>query len=297
MANANKKPIGIVVDEAADLPREIIDRYQIGVVALNVHWPEIEQFPGANIFQKIKELEKSGDKSFAKTSQPSPKAFVDIFQKQLESFEKIICLTITSKHSGTFNSACQAKRFMGQEGSKIYTVDSLNVSAGLGLIVLKAVELVEKNYPVEKILQELEKFIPQVRLYVLLEDPKRLEASGRLPGLVANWIRKMQKVGVRPLIGLKEGKLVPIGFRKGAKDIPEALFSELESKTKSLREEGKSIRTAITHGDNLERADKLKELIGKNLENTEIAFVNLADDVLGTLVGPDCLVVAWAPAE
>lgn len=297
MGNTNKKPIGIVVDEAADLPKEIIDKYQIGIVPLNVHWPEIERLPGSNIYQKIKKLEEEGGKSFAKTSQPSPKAFLDIFQKQFESFEKIICLTITSKHSGTFNSACQTKRFMGQEGNKIYIIDSLNASAGLGLIVLKTVALIEKNFPLEKILQELEKFIPQVRLYILLEDPKRLEASGRLPGFLANWIRKMQKVGIRPLIGLKEGKLAPIGFKKGAKDIPSALFSELESKTNSLRAEKKKIQVAIAHGDNLGRANKLKELIEKNLENTEVAFINIADDVLGSLVGPDCLVLGWAPAD
>lgn len=293
----NKKPIGIVTDEAADLPQEMVEKYQIAIVPLNVHWPEIEKFQGDNIYQRIKELEKTGDKSFAKTSQPSPKTFLDIYQKQLESFEKLICLTITSKHSGTYNSACQAKRFMGPEGEKVYTVDSLNASVGSGLIVLKAVELIEKKYSIENILKELEAFIPKVKLYVLLEDPKRLEASGRISGLMANWIRKMQTVGIRPLIGFKQGKLVPIGIKKGAKDLAAALFSELESKSKPLRSEGKKIRMAIAHGDNLERANKLKELIEKNLENAEIVFVNLADDVLGTLVGPDCLVLAWAPME
>ncbi len=293
----SKKPIGIVVDEAADLPKEIITKYQIGIVPLNVHWPEIEKFSGENIYQRIKELEKSGDKSFAKTSQPSPAAFLDVYKKQLENFEKVICLTVTSKHSGTFNSACQAKRFMGVDGDKVYTVDSLNASAGLGLIVLKTIDLIEKNYSIEDVLKELVNFIPQVKLYILLEDPKRLEASGRLPSLVANWIRKMQKIGIRPLIGLKEGKLAPIGIRKGAKDLPTAMFRELESKSKSLRSEGKKIRVAIAHGDNLTRANQLEELIKKNLENTEIVFVNLADDVLGSLVGPDCLVLGWAPME
>ena len=76
----NKKPIGIVVDEAADLPQEIIEKYQIGIVPLNVHWPEIEAIPGENIFQKIREIEKRGGKSFAKTSQPSPKVFLDVLK-------------------------------------------------------------------------------------------------------------------------------------------------------------------------------------------------------------------------
>lgn len=293
----NKKPIGIVVDEAADLPKEIIEKYQIGIVPLNVFWPEIESIPGENIFQKIRELEKRGDKSFAKTSQPSPKAFLDIFQRQLEKFEKIICLTITSKHSGTYNSGCQTKRFMGEKGNNIFVVDSLNGTGGLGLIVFKAVELVEQEKSLEEILKELENFIHKVHLYALLEDPKRLEASGRISPMLANWIRKAQKIGVRPLIGVKEGKITAIGIRVGAKDIPTALFNELENKTKKLREQGQKIRVAITHCDNLERAQRLKEMIEKNLENIEIAFVNLVDNVLGALLGPDALALAWTPVD
>src|SRR4030042_854445 len=141
----NKQPIGIVTDEACDLPKEIIEKYNIGIVPLNVSWPEIESIPGENIFQKIRELERRGDKSFAKTSQPSPKAFMDVFNKQLELFEKIICFTITSKHSGTFNSSCQAKRFMGEKGNNISTVDSLNGSGSQGLVILKAAELAEQK--------------------------------------------------------------------------------------------------------------------------------------------------------
>jgi DegV family protein with EDD domain len=297
MTNSSKKPVGVVVDEACDLPKELIEKYQIGIVPLNVYWPEIEGIPGENIFQKIREIEKRGDKSFAKTSQPSPKAFLDVLKKQLESFDKIICLTITSKHSGTYNSGCQAKRFLREEGKRVFIVDSLNGTCGLGLIVLKVADLIEKNYSVEEILKELEKFIPQVHLYAMLEDPKRLEASGRISSTVANWIRRVQKIGIRPLIGLKKGTITAIGIKTGAKDIPTALFRELEAKTKDLRGQGKKIRVAITHGDNLERAQKLKEMIEKDLENTEVTFVNLIDNILGAILGPDALALAWAPVN
>ena len=150
----NKKPIGIVSDCTCDLPEEIIKKYDIGIVSVTAFWPEIENIPGENIFQKIRELEKRGDKSFAKTSQPSPQAFIEVFKRQLEKFEKIICLTITSKHSGTYNSGCQAKRFMGEEGKNIFVIDSLNGTASLGLIVLKTIELAENGKPLEEILKE-----------------------------------------------------------------------------------------------------------------------------------------------
>jgi DegV family protein with EDD domain len=297
MSIPSKKPVGVVVDEAADLPQEIVKKHQIGIVPLNVHWSEIEGIPGENIFQRIKELEKRGDNSFAKTSQPSPKAFLDVFKKQLEVFEKVICLTITSKHSGTYNSGCQAKRFLGKEGERIFIFDSLNGTCGLGLIVLRVVDLIKKKCSVEEILKDLESYIKNVHLRVLLEDTKRIEASGRISPTIASWMRKMQKVGIRPLIGIKNGKISPLGVKVGVKDISTTLFKELESKTKKSRNQGKRIRAAITHCDNIEGAKRLKAMVEEKLKNIEVAFVNLVDDVLGSLLGPDSLVVAWAPAE
>ena len=293
----NKQPIGIVVDEAADLPKEIIEKYQIGIVPIKAYWPEIEDLPGENVFQKMREAEKKGIKSFAKTSQPSIQDFLGVFKKQFEKFEKIICLTITSKHSGTYNSAIQAKRFLSVEGEKVFVVDSLNASGGQGLCVLKAADLIEKGKPVEEILAKLEEFIPKVHLYGLLEDPKWLEASGRISTTVANWIRKFQKIGIRPLIGIKQGKIVPIGVKARVKDMPTALFQQLEAKTKELRSQGKKIQVAITHGDNPEEAQNLKEMIEKDLDNTEIVFVNLVDDILGVILGPNSIILSWAPRD
>jgi DegV family protein with EDD domain len=289
---SDKKPIGIVADEACDLTKELIDKYQIGIVPLNVSWPEIENIPGDNIFQRTAELERRGDKSFAKTSQPSPQAFVNVFEKQLDIFEKVICLTVTSKHSGTYNSGCQAKRFMGEKGNNVFIMDSLSASGSSGLAVLKAAELAGQNKSLEEIVKETEEYIHVVHLYAMLADPKRLEASGRISPTIANWIRKAQKIGLRPLIGIKEGKIEPVGIKIGAKDIPAALFKELENKAKKIGKDGRKIKVAITHGDDLESAIRLKEMIENNLQNVEIIFVNIIDDVLGAILGPGTLILS-----
>ena len=256
-------------------------------------WPEIENLPGGNTFQKMREAEKQGIKSFGKTSQPSPKDFLNAFKKQLERFDKIICITLTSKLSGTYNSACQAKNILGSEGEKIFIIDSLNATCGEALSDLKAIDLIEQSKDTEEIVKELEKFVPQVRLYGIFEDPKWLEASGRISSTLANWFRRMQKLGFRPILGVKKGLVKAIGIKAKAKDIPTALFHQFEAKTKKLRSQGKKIRVAITHGDDLPGVQKLKEMIEKNLENTEVAFVNLIDNVLGVLVGPNAIILAW----
>ena len=288
------KKIGLVVDERADLPKEIIEKNQIATIPIKMDWPDIENLPGENTFQKMREAEKRGIKGFGKTSQPSPKDFLDSFKKQLEKFDKIFCLALTSKLSGTYNSAIQAKDLLEPEQKeRIFVVDTLNITCGEALLVLKAIDLINEGEDVEEIIKELEKLIPRVRLYGMLEEIKWLEASGRISHTLANWVRRMQKIGFRPIIGIKKGVIKAIGIKAGAKDIPTALFHQFEAKTKQFRNRGKKIRVAITHGDNFEGAQRLKELIEKNLKNTEVVFINLIDNVLGVLVGPDTLILAW----
>jgi DegV family protein with EDD domain len=287
--------IGLVVDEGADLPKEIIEKYQMAVVPVKMDWPDLENLPGENTFQKMREAEKRGVKSFGKTSQPSPKDFLDAFKKQLERFDKIICVTLTSKLSGTYNSADQARGILREEDQKrVFIVDSLNASCGEALSGLKAIDLIRQEKEIEEIVKELEKFIPQVYLYAIIEDPKWIEASGRISSTIANWFRRMQKIGVRPILGFKKGVIKAIGIKAGAKDIPTALFHQLEAKTKKIRNQGKKIRVAVTHGDNLEGAQRLKEMIEKELKGAEVAFISLIDNVLGVLVGPNALVLAWS---
>lgn len=287
--------ISLVVDEAADLTKELIEKHQIGIVPLKMDWPDIENLPGENTFQKMREAEKRGIKSFGKTSQPSPKDFLNVFQKQFEKFEEIICITITSKHSGTYNSACQAKNLLDPEKQeRVFILDSLNGSCGMGLLVLKAADLIEAGEKkIGEIFKELEIFRSKITLRGILKDPKWLESSGRISSTVANLIRKMEKINFRPMLGIKNGAIKAVGIKSRAKDIPTALFNEFKEKNKKLFNENKKIRAAITHGDNLEIAKRLKEMIEKDCRGTDVVFVNLVDNILGVLLGPDALVLAW----
>jgi len=104
----------------------------------------------------------------------------------------------------------------------------------------------------------------------------------------------MEKIGLRPMLGIKNGVIKAFGIKTRAKDIPTALFNEFREKTKKILSQNKKIRIAITHGDNLEAAQRLKEMIGEELKGVEVTFINLIDNVLGVLVGPDALVLAWS---
>lgn len=111
---------------------------------------------------------------------------------------------------------------------------------------------------------------------------------------LAKWIRKFQKIGIYPFIGLKKGEVKPMGITR-AKDLPEGLFKQIEKDSKKIRKRGKKIRVVITHCDNLEDAQKLKKRL-KEIK-AEVSFINLTGSVVGVHVGPGSLVAAWVPAE
>lgn len=289
---SEKQKIGLICDEGGDLPEEIIEKYQISIVPFKVDLGEMKDIPG-NIYQKMREAEKRGIKSFIKTSQPSPGDFLTVFKEKLKKFEEIICITVTSKHSGTFNSAVQAKNFFEENlKDKVEIIDSLSGSGGEGLLAIKTVSLIEKGLKIKEILENLKEAISKTHLIFMVEDPKRLEMSGRISHLLAGWLRGMQKMGIRPLLGVKRGVIKPVGIKKGVKDIATSLFKEFEARISKIQLKSGIIKVAITHGDNLTEAIRLKEML-ERVKNCEIVFVNLIGNVLGGLAGPKTIVLAW----
>jgi DegV family protein with EDD domain len=286
--------IGLVVESIVDMPQDLIDKYQIVTVPVKLYWPEIEGMPGENIFQKMRELERRGRKSFGKTSQPSMKDFLDKYNSQLEKFDKVLCITITSKLSGSYNSAIQAQKFLEPENQeRVFVIDSLSGISGHALIVLKAAELIEEGNKIDEVVKEVKEFLPKVHFHLMLADPKYLEAIGRISSLVASVLREMGKRGIRPFLGFKNGTLGLSGLKIHARDIPTAMFKTLEAETKKLRQENKKIRLVINHGDDSAGVQRLREMIGRELKNIEIAFITILDDVIGGPLGPDTIACAW----
>jgi DegV family protein with EDD domain len=179
-----------------------------------------------------------------------------------------------------------------EEQQKVLIVDSLNASCGQALVVLKAIDLMGSGRELQDIVNELQEIVPHVHLFAMFQDPKWLEASGRISHTVAGLMRGMARIGVRPLLTFEKGKLVPAGMKTGAKDTTEVLFRQLEKDTEKARKNGKRIRMAITHGDDLESALRLKRM-AEEVKNIEVAFINIINNVVGVVTGPNTLTFAW----
>jgi len=287
-----KVSIGIVTEDVAALLPKIIERYQIEIARAKLIWPELEKSPGENIYQKMREMEKRGIKSFPKTSQAMPKDYLDAFEKQLKKFEKVLCITLTSKLSGCYNSAIQAREMLKEEEKKrVFVLDTQNAAAGEALLVLKAIELIQEQREIEEIIEEIKNLIPKTHLYLMFEDPKWIENLGRITKSQAEWIRRMKKIWLHPIMALKEG-VIGKGGIVFAKDMAEALFKKAEKESKKDRSEGKKIRAIINQADNLEQAEKLKKMLKEEI-GVEVLFISEGPPLICAAVGPGALLLGW----
>ena len=287
--SVRKVSVGIVTDDVAMLLPKIVERYQIEVVPIRYDWPEEKELPGENIYQKMREAERRGIKATVKTTQVVPKQYSDAFEKQLQRFDKVLCVTLTSKLSGCYNSAIQAREMVKNPG-KIFILDSLNAAAGQALLILEAIDLIQEQREIGEVIRELKNLIFKIHLYVIFEDPKWVESIGRISHSQADWLRRMKKLRLHPIMELKNGAVGKGGIVI-AQDSAEALFKKIFKESQKTIKSGKKIRVIIGHADNPEGAEKLRQLL-KEIK-AEVPFISLASPIIGAHIGPGTLLAGW----
>jgi DegV family protein with EDD domain len=293
--SVRKVSIGIVTEDVASILPKILERYQIELAKTKFEWPELEKIEGENLYQKIKKAYEMKIETRPRTSQAMPKDYFDAYKKQLQRFDKVLCLTLTSKISGCYNSAIQAREMLEEkERERVFVFDTLHGAAGQALFVLRAIELIQEQREIEEIIEELKKLIPKTQTYVIFADPKGPEFIGRITKSQANWIRRMKKMGIQPVMKIKNGILTKGGM-VFAKDEPEALFKKIKKESEKDRKSGKKIRVIINHADNLEGAKKLKGLL-KEI-GAEVSFISEGPPIICAVTGPGTLISAWQPIE
>jgi DegV family protein with EDD domain len=281
------KNTSIIIGNSASITEETINKLNLIVVPFVMEWPEGENLKGENIFQKMREAEKQGIKTTPKTSQPSMGVFKKAFEEGLKESENVIAITISSEISGTYNSAIQAKKMFDEETQKrIFILNSFNADLSESLLAIKTAEMIEQGVPIEEIFKRLGATLPKIFLYAMIESPKWLEAGGRLSHPLSVILTQMQKIGMRPILSIKDGVIKPANLRMQAKDTADAMFKQFEDITKKGIEEGKNYRVAISHADNLEGAQKLRTLIEDKYPEIKIEFISITSMVIGCHVGP-----------
>ncbi len=295
--------IGLVIDNTSMLLPKIIERYQIEKVSSKYNRLEEKNFSEENIYQKLKKDKKLKPNSVPVSQSLKQEEFLTSFKRQLERFDKVLCITSSSKILDSYEIALKTKAAFS-DSQKITILDSLNIAAGQDLLILRAIELIQEQREMNEIIEELKKTIPNIHLYLSIENPFWTTKSlgfytkNKIKKIIKpqiNWVKKVKRIKVHPIIELRDGtpKKGGVVFAKNAQ---EALFKKLVKATKKDIKRGKKIRIIIGHVDNIESAKDLKQKI-KKVISVDIPFIGLIPPVLCNITGPGSLVIAWTSVE
>lgn len=204
--------IKIITDSTYDLPTYIANKYDIEVLPLIVNFGQESYKDGIDIsLHQVLMRIKDGDE-FPTTAQVNPQRFLECYKKYLEQGYRIISIHLSSKMSGTYQSACIAKDML--ETEDITVIDSNNVTSGMGLIVMKACKLKEQGKTYEEIVQGVIETIPHVKSILAFETLVNLVKGGRLSktaGVIGNIL------GIKPILAVSDGEMVVIDKVRGSK--------------------------------------------------------------------------------
>lgn len=274
--------IKIVCDSLADLPKELIQKYDIEVVPLSVLFNEKEYIDGIDItkdeFYKI----LRENKSLPKTSQVTYMSFKTTFEKFLNEGKDILYIGGSSNISGTYQSAVMAKNDI--EGN-VYTFDSLSASIGGGCMILSAAKLINEGKNIEEVITHLENIRDNASVLFTVDTLEYLQKGGRI-SLTKATIGNM--LNLKPIICLEEGYVKALGQARGKKQVISKILDLIKEK------HGNDLTNKhliIGCGDNEEELDLLKKRVMDEFTVGNIEVVNIGSCICAH-TGPSVLGIA-----
>lgn len=196
--------IKITADSTCDLGAELVKKYNIGILPVTIIADDKEYLDGVNITtdQLFPIVEKTGQ--LPKTAATNPTVFEEFFKKELESdggYDAIIHFDISSKISSLYQNAQVASQNFD---NKVFVVDSMSLSTGVGMQMLYACELAQKGLSAEEIFEKVMARRNAVQASFVIDTLKYLYKGGRCSRLAmfgANLLK------IKPVIVLKDGKM------------------------------------------------------------------------------------------
>ena len=272
------KKIKIITDSTAYIGKEYIDKENIEIVPLNYVFGDEsgkEGFPG-EFNEFFKKLETT--KLFPTTSQPAAGEFLDVFNKSLEDNDEIIAILLSSKISGTYNSAVLAKSML--EDKKITIIDSQTAASNLRFLVEDAIEMVKQGKTSKEIEEEINCKKTNMHIYLTTETLEYLSRGGRLSSIQST-IGNL--LSIKPIIELQNGELKLLEKLRGKNKAIKAIIDKVPDNVQ---------RVGICNILNIEDAEKLQHSLKEKFPNATISIDELGP-VIGSHLGPKTIGICF----
>ena len=269
--------IKIVTDSTCDLPREIIEKYDITVIPAYINFTDGSYLDGVEISRKEFYDKLPNYQTPPTTSAPAIGTFARAYKKlKDDGAKKIISIHISSTLSGIYNVALLAAEAM--ENIVVKTFDPGNLSLGTGLVVEAAAKMAEAGKSLEEILLKLKDLAQRTYTFAALDTLKFLQRSGRISRLKAGFGSLLQ---IKPILQMNDGKVV----MEAARTSNGAIRHLLET----LQSLGPIESIALLHTNASEKAELLRTQAKQMCEQISEAYSMEVTPVIGSHIGPGAI--------
>lgn len=227
----------IVSDSACDLSKEYLEKHDVTIVPLSVSFDgETYYRDGVDITRdECYQRMVDDPKLFPKTSLPSVESYADVFRSFVEQGFPVVCFTITTLFSGSYNSAINAKSLVLEDypDANICVIDSKQNTVTQALLIDQFVKMLEDGLSFEQAMSKLDALMASARIFFTVGSLDYLKMGGRI-GKVAT--ATTGKLGVKPVIVMKDGDIGLGGIGRNRNKLK---ASVLQVAKKYLDENGK----------------------------------------------------------
>lgn len=277
----------IFTDSSCDLPKDIIEKFDLKVMQLEVHMNDNP--PVLNNQIDVKEFyEALRNGANAKTNAVTLGQFEENMRQSLSEGKDILYLGFSSGLSATYNNGAMVMEDLRQEfpDKKLYDVDTLCATMGQGLLVYYAAKLREEGLTIEAVRDRIEAIKDNIHHEVTVNDLFFLKRGGRISATTAI---AGTMLGVKPIIAVdKEGKLNTVGKVRGRKTAIAELFKKMKS-NENLEELNYAF---ISHSDCLDDAKTLEAMVKEEFPGVLVEIGDIGP-VIGAHTGPGALVICY----
>lgn len=249
----------IVTDGSCDLPPELCREKEVDVVPFYVSFDsehymrEIVDMP----IRKFYEQMVADPTTFPKSSMPSVQDYVDVFMPIVKAGKAVICICITTKFSGSYQSAMNAKEMVLEScpDARITVMDSTIDTVLQGIFVLEAARMREAKLPYEEVVEQLEAIKGTGRIFFTVGNIDYLKHGGRI-GRLAGLAGSV--LGIKPLITLKEGEIFPSGVSRSRRKSLEKVYELLWQYLQEVNAVSGEYRICVGYGYDIEEAEAFR---------------------------------------
>lgn len=275
----------LVTDSTAYIPGEYLSKYNITVTPQILIWDNETFRDGVDIQPDEFYTRLKSAKVMPTTSQVTPAAMQETFQKLVDQGQDVLGIFISSKLSGTLQSAIQAKDMMGSAGGKVTLVDSQSTAMALGFQVLAAARAMEKGADVKECATLAEKARERTGVFFAVDTLEFLHRGGRIGG-AQRFIGSA--LNLKPILALKEGKVEGVDRIRTKSKAHDRIIELVTEQIKGKA----NIRLSILHANAADDARKLLDRATAELSPVETVFTEVSP-VVGTHTGPGTVGLAF----